>query len=201
MNFIENIDYFVGMHTNSFMNYTNHFFNNFLSFLTSLGNIGFIFILVTLILVIIKRTRKRGLELYLALGIVSVFTLFLKYVVKRDRPFINEESIYFKWWVDAGSLYVAGYSFPSGHTSASVTLGVTLFLTGNYKKSWVYLLIPILFGYSRIYFMVHYFSDVFVGCVIGIIASLLSLSFFKFILYRINLFKSIYASNKVYDLF
>lgn len=63
------------------------------------------------------------------------------------------------------------YSFFSGH--ATVSVGFTLFLFLMVKKAlpWIQLLFiwPILFMYSRLYFGVHYPSDILTGMIVGVL--------------------------------
>jgi membrane-associated phospholipid phosphatase len=79
---------------------------------------------------------------------------------------------------------VSGLSFPSGHALMSVSFyGLLIFLAWeNVNKrslKWVIisllLLLILLIGFSRIYFRVHYFSDVLAGFAAGIIWLTLSI--------------------------
>ena len=84
--------------------------------ITKLGNAGMIWILLTVILLIIPKTRRTGVILMLALCVdVVLCNGILKNLVGRIRPFDVNTSI---------QLLVArphDYSFPSGHTAASFT--------------------------------------------------------------------------------
>ena len=46
-----------------------------------------------------------------------------------------------------------------------------MFTLSNKKYSWVYFFIPLLMGFTRIYFMVHYLTDVLGGILAGMIAT------------------------------
>lgn len=85
------------------------------------------------------------------------------YLIARPRPFFDQNSIYYDYWVQAGSLSEKGYSFPSGHATSLAAFAMGLFLAFNKKWSWSFLLIPFLMGYTRIYFSVHYASDIVSG--------------------------------------
>lgn len=66
-----------------------------------------------------------------------IFTnLILKNVIARPRPFFDQNSIYYDYWVQAGSLSEKGYSFPSGHATSFATFAMGLFLAFNKKWSW-----------------------------------------------------------------
>ena len=94
----------------------------------------------------------------------------LKQTFKRERPFEAMEG------VESLEARPTSRSFPSWHSynvsSQALTLGHLLnspILTG------IFLIIAILVAFSRIQLGVHYFSDVVVGYVLGIIGFLLML--------------------------
>lgn len=62
------------------------------------------------------------------------------------------------------------YSFPSGHTAASFTAVMALYLAGE-KKLWkIALVLAVLIAFSRLYLYVHYPTDVLGGIITGAIA-------------------------------
>ena len=99
------------------------FLDVFMSNVTKLGNVGFIWILLTIILLVIPKTRKSGVILAAALIVNLILcNVILKPLVARIRPFDVNTAI---------QLIIAkpqDYSFPSGHTAASVTSVVALYL-------------------------------------------------------------------------
>lgn len=148
------------------------FFNDFFSFFSWIGEYGRIWIIVGLILLIFRRTRKVGFVLLLSIGLTSfINNNILKVVFDRARPFIDNESL--KTIIAQPS----GASFPSGHTSASFAAAVIL-LKYNKKIGAAGLITAILIAFSRIYFCVHYPSDIVVGAIEGVlIALIVSLAF------------------------
>lgn len=137
----------------------------FMSNITKLGNAGIIWIALTIILLLIPKTRKSGLILAVALIIDLILCNgILKPLVARIRPFDVNTAI---------QLIVAkphDYSFPSGHTAASFTAVMALYLAGE-KKLWkIALVIACLIAFSRLYLYVHYPTDVLGGIVAGVIA-------------------------------
>ena len=100
--------------------------------------------------------RKVG-TIVLALGVPTAIGLLLKECFARSRP------LWHPWLVDAN-----GYSFPSGHTLAAVTMGALILWMGRKPgKTWqnsglavALSLWVILVGMSRVYLGVHYASDV-----------------------------------------
>ncbi|WP_298512464.1 phosphatase PAP2 family protein [uncultured Kordia sp.] len=63
------------------------------------------------------------------------------------------------------------YSFFSGHATVSVAFTTFLILSLKHVFFWIRLLCiwPILFMYSRLYFGVHYPSDILTGIIVGIL--------------------------------
>lgn len=133
--------------------------------ITRLGDAGIIWILLCLVLLILPKTRKSGLILMAALlADLVICNGILKPLVHRIRPFDVKTGI---------ELLVkrpTDYSFPSGHTAASFTSVVALYLAGE-KKLWKpALVLAVLIAFSRLYLYVHYPTDVLGGIVIGVAA-------------------------------
>ncbi len=180
--FTNSFDYTIAKWANDVFQSTNEILSPLLKLITNLGNMGFIFIMISLIMIFFKKTRKIGVIVLFSIAIGFVFTnLILKNVVTRPRPFIDETSDYYLWWKEAGSMIESGYSFPSGHTTAAMAFGLSLFLCFKKKWSWVFLLIPLIMGFTRIYFMVHYTTDVLGAILVGGLSALISYFAIKYI--------------------
>ena len=134
-----------------------------MAFVTMLGEAGWFWILLGVILLCTKRFRKCGVAVLLAL--VLDFLLangILKPLVARPRPC---------WINDTVELLVRvpkDYSFPSGHTKASFAAAVALLLTEK-KLGICSLVLAFLMGISRLYFYVHFPTDVLAGMVLGLL--------------------------------
>ena len=152
------------------------FFNPIVTFITHLGDHGYLWIALLLILLVIPKTRKAGL-----IGAGALLLTFLlnnqviKPLVARTRPYevIEGLTILIK--------KPGEFSFPSGHTANSMAVGVVLFMISQqYQKlgdkklyfpktaGWIFLVLSILIGLSRLYVGVHYPTDVLGGAVVAI---------------------------------
>ena len=130
--------------------------------ITNLGNAGILWILITIVLLLDKKTRNVGYMSALALiGSLIVDNILLKNLVARTRPFDVNTAV---------QLLVAkprDYSFPSGHTAASFASVTALYLVGE-KKMWkAALVLAVLIALSRLYLYVHYPTDIIGGVVFG----------------------------------
>lgn len=138
----------------------------FLDFLmpkiTWLGNNGLIWILAAVVLLCLKKRRRYGVLLLAGLAIgLLVGNIILKNAVARPRP----------CWLDPTvQLLIAvprDYSFPSGHTMASV-IGATVLTGADRRFAPVAIPLAVLIAFSRLYLFVHFPSDVLASVVIGL---------------------------------
>lgn len=139
-----------------------------LAFITSLGNAGIIWIVLAVVLLILPKTRKTGIIVAAALLMDLILcNLILKNLVARVRPYdVNTAiAILIKKPLD--------FSFPSGHTAASFAAMTALF-RAKMKKAWIAaLILAVLIAFSRLYFYVHYPTDVLGGAVVGILSGII----------------------------
>ena len=146
-------------------NLRNDVLTPFFVVITSLGNAGILWILITAGLLIPKKTRKVGILCVAALLFSFLIdNVLLKNLVARTRPYEVIEGLTYlvKKPVD--------YSFPSGHTGTSFATAVVLFLSFPKKYSFWFLVLAVLIGFSRLYVGVHYPTDVLAGTVVGLLA-------------------------------
>lgn len=139
------------------------FLDRFMTVITSLGDKGWFFITLGVILLCIRKTRKTGASILLSLAVGAVIAnVFVKNIVMRERP--N--------WIDPSILLLLhnpeDYSFPSGHSLAAFETAVSIFL---YHKKWGIpaLILASLIALSRLYLFVHFPTDVLSGMALGIL--------------------------------
>ena len=162
------LDYGLASAANYLNSVAGGFFRPLSQIIDFIGDNGLIFIVIAVIFLLFKKTRKTGLSLAVGLiytGIVAL--LVIKNVVGRPRPFLDTSSAFYQFWYEAGENYQSAPSFPSGHATSAMVFATVMFMSYNKKISWLWFLIPLLFGFTRIYLVVHYASDVLGGFILG----------------------------------
>lgn len=145
-------------------------------FITDIGD-GVTIIILSAVLAIFCTFRKAFL-LITGYAISSIVAQILKYSFDMPRPRIFFERDLSRIHFVKGVYILAVHSFPSGHTVTAFSAAVVLtYLVKN--KAWgvAFLLIAVLVGYSRMYLSQHFFEDVTVGSVVGVIVTVLWLSY------------------------
>lgn len=194
------LDHDIASFMNKLLNNFGSFLTPILKFITILGNFGTIFIILSLLFLLFTKTRKAGIIALIALLIGVITVSITKIAVSRDRPFFDTNSDFYSWWLQAGAVKESSYSFPSGHTTAATEFGVALFISKNKKYSWLFLFIPLIMGFTRIYFIVHYFTDICGGLIIGTISATISYFIAKNLL-KIKLLNKAYYLPSIIDIF
>ena len=161
-------DFFHRLHDSAAGGFLDVFFNA----ITTLGHDGIALIIISLILMLFKKTRKAGSAMLAGIIVGAIFTnLTIKPLVSRPRPYTHLDSPVYQWWLNAGAQVESDRSFPSGHTTSAMVTG--LFCVTNKKISWLAFLFAIFMGMSRIYLCVHYPTDVIGGLIIGAIGGII----------------------------
>ncbi len=166
MDAIYSFDYSILNYINE--HFHNAFFDGFFSIITHLADAGWFWIALAALLLCFKKTRKTGCVMGAALLMGVIFgNGILKPLIHRVRPYDNAA------WspaVTRATLLISppsDYSFPSGHTLASFEGAFGLFLC-NKKWGAPALVLAVLIAFSRLYFYIHYPTDVIGGMILGI---------------------------------
>lgn len=153
--------------------------------ITNLGG-AVVLISLCIIALLVLKNKKYGTFMIINLATVTLINLLIKNIVGRERPNILR------------LVEETGYSFPSGHSMASMAFyGFLMYLVykSNIKNKAIKIticlilgLIILLIGASRIYLGVHYASDVIAGFIIS----------FTYLIIFINLVYNKYG-NKIFN--
>lgn len=144
------------------------FMDGLMTFFSMLGHNGIFCLILGIVLIIIKKTRRSGSEVIIAMLLSFIISyLIVKNLVARVRPFET-----YGFLVPLGTA-PHGWSFPSVHSTFAFATATVIF--GNYRKIGIAaLLIAVMVAFSRLYMGAHYPTDVLVGSVFGIIFALLA---------------------------
>lgn len=130
------------------------------------GGDGFVIGIVCLLLFFIK--WRFGIIMSLVSFVSAFFVSLLKNFYDEPRPsrFFNGQDLN---WVQGIKLY-ANHSFPSGHSAAAFTMMLILTLFFADKKYAPYFfLFAFLVAVSRVYLFQHFFIDVWIGSLCGVV--------------------------------
>ncbi|MDO5381768.1 MAG: phosphatase PAP2 family protein [Eubacteriales bacterium] len=170
--------------------------------ITSLGNAGIFWILLTILMLTVmpKKYRKVGFTMAIALILSLIFCNgIMKNLWQRPRAFWVEgqpfvvgdqfENLY-------GIFYgVHDYSFPSGHASASFAAALAI-LMWRKKEGIAATILAALIAFSRLYLTVHYPSDVLVGLVSGSLYGVIAYFIVKWIIKKFPRANAVFEQEK-----
>lgn len=138
--------------------------DKFFPIVTSFCDAGIFWIALAVLFIFFKKTRRAGITMLIALGMgLIICNVILKPSIARIRPYDFDISL-------RALMVVEGehdFSFPSGHTIASVEAAFALWLN-NKKLGTPALVFAGLIAFSRLYLLLHYPSDVLASIVLGI---------------------------------
>lgn len=142
--------------------------NTILKIFTHAGSYKAVILIISFFLLLPFTRRHIGVPLSVIVAWSWLLNTLLKMIFMRARP---ENPI----------LKVGGYSFPSGHAMNNMALYLSLMLlcfeickTRKQKAAVVIVCaaMPAIIGFSRVYFNLHYISDVLAGWSLGAILAL-----------------------------
>lgn len=150
----------------------HEFLTPIMEFITHLGEKGILWIVLSILLLIPKRTRKIGLLSTISIALSFLIdNVILKNVVARIRPYEVVEGV---------QLLIErqrDFSFPSGHTGTAFACTMVLFLMLPKKYGVPAIILAAVMGFTGMYLGVHYPSDVLAGALIGIGIAILTVKY------------------------
>jgi undecaprenyl-diphosphatase len=159
----------------------NKFLDKLMILISSLGNLGAVWVLIAIALLLDKPYRMIGGIVLLTLAISTIIGEgVVKHLVRRVRPCTHGN--------EAKSLIPKpiSYSFPSGHTLSSFAVAEVLSVYFTEYK-FIFIGIALMIALSRIYLNVHYPTDIIAGIILGILCS-------KFVL---NILQEVYFEKVI----
>ncbi len=141
--------------------------------ITTLGNAGWFWIVLAVLMLTVlpKKYKKAGFTMAIALILSLIFCNgIMKHLWARPRAFwvVGQNFVVGNEFENLYGIFnsIHDYSFPSGHSSASFAAAVSIFMWRK-KEGSAALVLAALIAFSRLYFTVHYPTDVLVGTITG----------------------------------
>lgn len=171
MGAIQNLDFTILDYIRD--NLSNTLLDKIMPLFTHLGDAGIIWILIAVYLLIMKKYRKYGIMMVLALILDFLLcNILLKEIVGRARPFEVRP------YIDIIINKPQDPSFPSGHTAISFAAASVLFYMD--KRTGIFsIIIASIIAFSRLYLYVHYPTDVLSGIIVGVLCGVISINIYK----------------------
>ena len=156
-----------------FLDYLQTFRNPYLDkimvSITRLGDMGAVWIILIIAMMLYKKTRRVGMIAAIALGMdLIICNVIMKNLFARIRPYdINQAII----------LLVkrpTDFSFPSGHTAASFSVTFAVWFAGKKNMAVAMFVLAALIAFSRMYLYVHYPTDILGGFTVGLFTGIMA---------------------------
>lgn len=157
------------------------FFDFFFKSITYLGD-GVTALLIVLVLCCVR--LDYGFISAVVFSLSAITTQILKRYIFEDvpRPFLvfKEQIDMGQWHLIDGVEMHQFFSFPSGHTT--IVFSICIFLSLIIHKKiyhYVFFIMALLVGFSRIYLSQHFLMDVFIGSLLGTIITTVTFLFLR----------------------
>ena len=154
----------------------SHLGNGIISVLSYLSAFGEELVLIAVLgFIFWGYDKKLGKTVGLNVLMGLIWNPMIKNVFSRLRPYMAHDSIKILRPVDKSAdvydIAAQGFSFPSGHSTNSVTLYGSIAAEKKSKAlTGAAILLPLLVGFSRVVVGAHYPTDVLVGWLLGILS-------------------------------
>jgi len=113
---------------------------------------------------LIKKWKEVSIAFFSGASAWVVATI-IKIIVKAPRPYLVFPDI-------SPLLSKTDFSFPSGHATFFMALGVAIYLSHK-KAGVIFIILALLIGLARIITGVHFPKDIFAGFIIGIVIAII----------------------------
>src|SRR3989344_1837043 len=124
-----------------------------------------IFFFLTSLFLWQEHKRKWILPLWLTLGASAILSFILKFAIQRLRPF-QQDLVSIPEMLASKSYEIWNFSFPS--FQAMLVFCALPIISKEFPKiKWAWIVFAFLVAFSRVYFGLHFLSDVIIGGILG----------------------------------
>lgn len=146
-----------------------------MKFFTTIGDMGIFVLTSGIVLLFFKQYRRIGLMIIITAAIGFIINDFiLKNVIGSVRP-CQVDSEFIHYTVKCPT----SYSMPSGHTLQGLFPGIILLYHKKFKVGLPLLVVGLIIAFTRMYFAVHWPSDILVGALMSLMISFCVYSIFQ----------------------
>jgi undecaprenyl-diphosphatase len=131
---------------------------------------GLIFLLIFWAIFLSRKKMFNFSLLFLSVVFSWITASFIKNTLRFSRPYLELNIV--------PLFEETGFSFPSEHMAIFTAIAISMFLIDK-RAGYIFSLIAILIGLSRIVIGVHYPVDILGGAIVGIVISLIFTSIYK----------------------
>ena len=149
----------------------NNVLDDFFLGLTMLSSSLIIFFFLTSLFLWQEHKREWIIPLWVSLALSVAVSFILKFAIQRQRPF-QQGIVILLPVLEKASHLTWNFAFPSFH--AMLVFCAVPILSRQFKKfKYVWIVFAVLIAFSRIYFGLHFMSDVIIGGTIGYVLGMI----------------------------
>ncbi|MAG78921.1 hypothetical protein CMI40_00920 [Candidatus Pacearchaeota archaeon] len=151
--------------------FRTNFLDSFFLGITFLSSKLVIFLFLTTLFIINYNKRKWVLPIWFTLFLSAIISFLLKFSIQRPRPF-QLGIVALLPTLEKASHLIWNFSFPSFR--AMLVFCAIPFISKKFPKfKYIWIIFALLVAFSRVYFGLHFLSDVIIGGLIGYILGMI----------------------------
>ena len=174
----------------------NVFLDEVFSGITFISSEIIIFFFLTSLFLWQEHKRKWIFPLWLTLFFSVILSFILKFAIQRLRPF-QQDLVSIPEILMSKSYEIWNFSFPS--FQAMLVFCALPIISKEFPKiKWAWIIFAILVAFSRVYFGLHFLSDVIVGGILGYLIGVLVIRLEEKKKFGEKIYKRIFRNKRVY---